>query len=555
MPIAAPPALVGPAAAAQPARAQDGVRVGRVALAPLPHGRASLLVSVSYPLAMAGRRVELHVSVARRGGGAIPVAARPVRLSAGFPRRADRRRRFSFVHQVVVDAAQARELRRSRRVMVTARARLDANHDGRPELSASASAVRTLARGAGAPACGTVPQLFAHARYRVSVKLPACAAARRWRVAVPPAHGKARIHGIWLTYTPAKSFRGTDTLKLAARSLGGGPQAATVTAPVVIRVQNSAHFVVRAMGDSVTAGFGYYSDGKTMSLFELPECRPGSVTLVDACSSNSTNTSNSAKKVEFAPDYGLSNNISWAAQWANEYGVTDYENLAISGSEPGQWAPGGPLYPLTKRIEAEDPDYVLLTIGANPLLSEMLFGVDHMGCAIFADVFGDYRRCIEQAFAKIGLHDNLERLYRELVQKTSATIYLMQYHLSIPSSALAYSSVQIAEMAAMMNAEIAAVAAAVNPKRLQVVAPPHFNVGVDLEPVYPSTYSCSRFGYKVDGPSVQSRPTQDELLVTHPLSFCQGPVHGPPWVISGDTGIHPSATGYAQMASQVPPPK
>jgi aminopeptidase N len=29
---------------------------------------------------------------------------------------------------------------------------------------------------------------------------------------------------------------------------------------------------------------------------------------------------------------------------------------------------------------------------------------------------------------------------------------------------------------------------------------------------------------------------------------------GPPWVISGDTGIHPSAAGYAQMASQVPPP-
>lgn len=27
-----------------------------------------------------------------------------------------------------------------------------------------------------------------------------------------------------------------------------------------------------------------------------------------------------------------------------------------------------------------------------------------------------------------------------------------------------------------------------------------------------------------------------------------------PWVISGDTGIHPSTVGYAQMASQVPAP-
>ncbi|HEU4706984.1 MAG TPA: hypothetical protein VFS64_07355 [Solirubrobacterales bacterium] len=28
-----------------------------------------------------------------------------------------------------------------------------------------------------------------------------------------------------------------------------------------------------------------------------------------------------------------------------------------------------------------------------------------------------------------------------------------------------------------------------------------------------------------------------------------------PWVIGGDTGIHPSAAGYTQMASQVPPPE
>jgi hypothetical protein len=90
---------------------------------------------------------------------------------------------------------------------------------------------------------------------------------------------------------------------------------------------------------------------------------------------------------------------------------------------------------------------------------------------------------------------------------------------------------------------------------VQVVTPPHFDVGIDISPVYPSRFSCSRLGFKVDGPSVQSTPTQDELELLHPLSFCDGPAGGgPPWVISGDTGIHPSAAGYAQMASQVPPP-
>ena len=93
-----------------------------------------------------------------------------------------------------------------------------------------------------------------------------------------------------------------------------------------------------------------------------------------------------------------------------------------------------------------------------------------------------------------------------------------------------------------------------NPQRLQVVTPPHFNVGIDVSPVYPSRFSCSSLGFKVDGPSVQSTPTQDELEILHPLSFCEGPPVGSPWVISGDTGIHPSAAGYTQMASQVPPP-
>jgi lysophospholipase L1-like esterase len=291
-----------------------------------------------------------------------------------------------------------------------------------------------------------------------------------------------------------------------------------------------------------------------MPFTSLLSCKPGEKIYDDACSSNSTNLSNEAATVEYAPDYGLSNNVSWAAQWANEHGVTDYGNLAVSGSEPSDWTSGGQFYDTTKRIEAEEPDYVLMTAGANPLLSEMLFGADNMGCAIWSDLFGKYRECIEEAFASVHLRANLKALYAELVDNTQATVYLMQYHLSIPSAALAYSATQIATMGLLLNEQIASVAAEVSTTRLRVVAPPHFNVGIDISPVYPSTYSCSSLGYLVDGKSVQSEPTQDELLVDHPLSFCSGPAKGPPWVISGDTGIHPSAAGYSQMASQVPAP-
>lgn len=237
--------------------------------------------------------------------------------------------------------------------------------------------------------------------------------------------------------------------------------------------------------------------------------------------------------------------------------MTDYANFAVSGSEPAEWAPGGELHATTARIESEGPDYVLMTIGANPLLSEMLFGVDNMGCAVYADLFGGYRECIEAAFAEVHLQANLKSLYSDLVKNTEATIYLMRYHLSVPSTALAYSATQIAMMGKLLNWEIAAVAAEVGSPRLQVVTPPHFNVGIDIAPVYPSRFSCSEFGYEVDGPSVQSNPTQYELELLHPLSFCEGPNGdgSPTWVIGGDTGIHPSATGYTQMASQAPAPR
>ena len=119
-----------------------------------------------------------------------------------------------------------------------------------------------------------------------------------------------------------------------------------------------------------------------------------------------------------------------------------------------------------------------------------------MGCAIYSDIFGGFAECVERAFAKVELQTNLRNLYTDLAEHTQATIYLMQYPLTVPSVAIAYTSTQIAQMGQLLDREIAKVAAEVNPRRLQVVAPPHFNVGVSVEPVYPSNYSCSRLGYR-----------------------------------------------------------
>jgi lysophospholipase L1-like esterase len=547
------------AAAGAAGRAPAKVAIGKPGLAAAGGGRAALLVPVRYPIQLLGQRVELRVFLRVPGERRTRAWTLRARASGGPLRAPERRRRFTFVHRIDLDpqlTGMVEGSRRPPRVRVLASGALDINRDGVAELDSGNEAVQALARGGAGRLCASVPQLRAKPGRAVAVRLPACRSPVNWRVAAGPGHGKARIRSGKLVYRSSKRFRGTESIALRSRSRGatGSAAGSALEAPVEIKVEQEEEPVVRALGDSVTAGFGYYDDGKPMPFGSLLECKPGAKTYDDACSSNSALRDNESPNVEYAPDYGLANNVSWAAQWANEHGVSNYENLAVSGSEPSDWAPGGQFYPTTRQIESEDPDYVLMTMGANPLLSEMLFGVDKMGCAIWSDLFGRYEECIEEAFRGVDLRGNLEALYRELVDHTSATIYLMQYHLSIPSSALLYSATQIATMGTLLNREIASAAAAVDPERLRVVTPPHFNVGIDISPVYPSTYSCSSLGYEVDGQSVQSAPTQDELAIFHPLSFCKGPAQGPPWVIGADTGIHPSAAGYAQMASRVPAP-
>jgi lysophospholipase L1-like esterase len=544
-------ALAPPAAAQEPL----AVEVGKVRLAAGAGEGGALLVPVRYPIELAGQRVELRVVL--RGAGRRAWRVRGL-ANAGARRSPERRRGFVFVHGVRLGAKLSGQLRRTLargrkpRVSAYAAAVLDLNRDGVAEVASDDRSVQRLRR-AGRATCAGIPNRRVKPRRQLEVPLPACGSPVRWRLDAPPENGSARIRDGRLIYRPAARFRGTESILLRGRARGGGK----VQAPVVLKVATRDGLVVRAIGDSVTAGFGYYDDGSLMSIASLLSCRPSGSRYDDACSSNSTNRSNTATSVAYAPDYGLANNVSWVAQWANEHGVTDFQNLAVTGSEPSSWTPGGQFYETAQRMAAEDPDYVLMTMGANPLLADMLFGIDNMGCAIWADVFGRYAECIEEAFAGVQLRANLATLYRQLLASTDATVYLMQYHLSVPASALLYSSAQVAMMGALLNREIASVAAAVDPlqTQLRVVAPPHFDVGISIAPVYPSTYSCSSLGYLVDGQSVQSSATQDELRVFHPLSFCPSPAGQPPWVISGDTGIHPSAAGYAQMAAQLPPPR
>lgn len=556
---AAPVAAAKPAPRAEP----PPVEIQRVGVSAPVDGQARLLVAVRYPIQLAGRPLELAATFRWPGRQHLYVWNLGDRANAGALGTPERRRAFTFVHSTLLTPEQTRlALRGTRRptVAVDASGSLDANGDSIAELDSRDHEVHRLRPPAAARRlCASVPQLRARPGERIVAALPRCGARVRWRLAKRPEAGKVRLRGDRLVYRAGKRFRGTASIELArAGGATSSAKRAAPTVPVQVEVlsERSEGAIVRAMGDSVTAGFGYYDNGEAMPFEELLSCRPGEGEYDDACSSNSTvRTNKKGTKLEYAADYGLANNVSWAAQWANQHAVKNYANFAVSGSEPKDWAPGGQLYGTTKRIESEAPDYVLMTVGANPLLSDVLFGGGNMACAVWSDIAGGFSECVEKAFEEVELRANLAKLYRELVAKTNAVVYLMQYPLTVPSVALAYSATQIAQMGALLNREIASVAAEVDKSRLRPVAPPHFNVGIDVSPTYPSKYTCSYLEYLVDGPSVQSEPTQDELEIAHPLSFCEGPTGGtPPWVISGDTGIHPSATGYTQMAAQVPAP-
>jgi lysophospholipase L1-like esterase len=537
---AAAPAAAKPAKVVSPVKvAVDHPVVGTSA-----NGLDSILVPVHYPIELKGRLAELRVALIGRDGGTIRSWVLHERLNGGRERLPDRRRRFTFVHRVGLSASLSRRLRQGAVVRVVGSGKLDIEEDGKPELrSRDLFTGKPLAGPRPKPVCSSVPYLRVKPGARVSVPLPVCDRAMDWGVMPDASRGSAKVRGGRLIYKAPQQFQGSDRIQLAADALR---QYAQVT------VGTSSGISVRALGDSVTAGFGYYSNGEEMDILELDGCRPAAKRFNDACSSNSLNPKSEEGPVKYAPDYGLKNKVSWAAQWSREYGITNYRNFAISGSEPKNWAPGGEFNFLTEKIRSENPDYILLTLGANPLLSNTLFGIEEMECARF----GNFQECVEEEFKAVELRRYLASVYKNLLQETMSTIFLMQYHLSVPSIALLYSSSQIALMGAMLNREIEVVAAAVNPVRLRVVAPPHFNVGVDLSPVYKSTYTCTEERSGVDGPSVQATLTQDSFKIDPFVEeFCPGPAGGgQTWVIDGDTGIHPSATGYQRMASKLPVP-
>ena len=209
----------------------------------------------------------------------------------------------------------------------------------------------------------------------------------------------------------------------------------------------------------------------------------------------------------------------------------------------------GSLHGLLQQVIAADPDLVLMTVGANPLLDDFLMG-QGVACALYRDeqtqrqLFDD---CIGHFIAQNDVQHRLEAIYAELLSGTTRShLVVSRYHLAYPAIAL-YQEWQIQTLLNTVNGKVEAAVAATAAKpgwgdRIALSEPPRFDTG------WPGTGQDATCGASVpaDGPSHQSFPSQLVLIGrAGSEGFCPSTDF---WIISADTGIHPNREGHTQFA-------
>lgn len=255
--------------------------------------------------------------------------------------------------------------------------------------------------------------------------------------------------------------------------------------------------VIRALGDSVTAGFGYADrDGDEFGFTELPFC-----------------ASRAAHPRCQDPD-----GVAYPARFAATVEDANFQSYATSGSTPADWLGEGKKAELNARLEASlakvvaaDPDVTVLTLGANPLLDSFLTDVGRRLCASTTSR-EKARACIRKALAEEHAEVRLQRIYELLLDTKPdgrrGLVVVFQYPESRPPSAIGVNvAVLVEELRAVISRAVA----------LAIAADPG---------------------------------NRNRLVIAEPGPFL---VHGcddeEPWILDVDTCIHPNAVGHERLAA------
>jgi len=334
-----------------------------------------------------------------------------------------------------------------------------------------------------------------------------------------------------------------------------------------------APYKIRAIGDSWTAAFGFYGkDAKEMPLVSLLGCRPGDGALNDRCSSNGYLTGDTpSAPLQFTDDWGLANDISWAAKVAHAVppqGTWNYKNVAVSGAEPDHFLPLGSLNYLLNNLVDENPDLTLITLGGNPILGDVLFGIKE--CEWSRVTPNGLERCAGDLINNTyKVPDKLARVYQRLLDAPRNHVVISSYMTIVPYIPTnTYQPNEWAVMARLLNGAIQRAVdkakGAVGPdaaKRLFLTSP--------LTPIIGTAQSlgvgvhCKRghLDFWADGSSVLTPQMQDWLNATAtPIgrACTQGAQYESSrqwrdagqevWFNPGDFGTHLSRIGNEKLA-------
>jgi len=284
---------------------------------------------------------------------------------------------------------------------------------------------------------------------------------------------------------------------------------ALVLIPVSVSAQTSSSTLarvipqslrIRAFGDGVIAGFGVAISGTLVPISNATDCRPvwigdGSATSAGTrCSSNGRNGPGSPPdEVSFSADFGRTNGASWAAQVSQTLGAVDYANYAVSGSSLASWlnlphddaAPAeGAQHNLLERIEQDDPDIVLASLGGEALLQQPV-GAVH-SCTRWSDESAQrsqFVECVNRLLAAQLVKQRLMAISFDLLAHTiNAKLLFSHYSPASPrlSALLPWQQVVLADA---INAQIDAAVVGVREsgaswaERIDVVALSSFASG------------------------------------------------------------------------------
>jgi lysophospholipase L1-like esterase len=277
-------------------------------------------------------------------------------------------------------------------------------------------------------------------------------------------------------------------------------------------------FTVRAMGDSVTAGFGFDRAGNQLNL-NPAESNPQK--SIYACS----------KKMPTNDCDGL-NLVSYGARWVTEHGVANFDNRAESGSTPEDWDPSNPNARNKSRLEkvaADNPDMVLMTLGANPFVGKLMnapWGGESSvrDCANQADP----TKCVNELLDEVQVTPRLKRIYTYLLTHTAKTrVIVMEYPSSRPPVLAGNSDVLLPLLNGRIEQavrEVRETNPSVADRITTVKAPQNFN----------------QHGLK----------DWTGMFAFEPVRWQDGREL---WVLNGDGGIHPNKAGMEEMAAQIEP--